>query len=105
MVRHFEVEIHCVVQQQSKPVFFFLLLFFFYFLNFLNFYFYFLSFFFFSLSQLVAKLNVLVSEMTHQQPEVLRGDRANFSFTSLSIASVLVFTAVNVSRLVMLVFL
>lgn len=66
----------------------------------------FFSFFlFFPLSQLVAKLNVLVSEMTHQQPEVLRGDRANFSFTSLSIASVLVFTAVNVSRLVMLVFL
>lgn len=51
------------------------------------------SFCFFLLSQLVAKLNVLVREMTHQQPEVLRGDRANFSFTSLSIADVLVFTA------------
>ena len=54
-------------------------------------------FLFFSLSQLVAKLNVLVREMTHQQPEVLRGDRANFSFTSLSIASVLVFTVANVA--------
>lgn len=54
-------------------------------------------FLFFFLSQLVAKLNVLVREMTHQQPEVLRGDRANFSFTSLSIASVLVFTAANVA--------
>lgn len=54
-------------------------------------------FFFFSLSQLVAKLNVLVRTMTHQQPEVLRGDRANFSFTSLSIAGVLVFTAANVA--------
>lgn len=55
--------------------------------------------FFFFLSQLVAKLNVLVREMTHQQPEVLRGDRANFSFTSLSIANVLVFTAANVAGL------
>lgn len=73
MVRHFEVEIHCVVQQQSKPVGFFFFFFFFYI--------FFLSFFF-SLSQLVAKLNVLVSELTHQQPEVLRGDRANFSFYS-----------------------
>lgn len=54
---------------------------------------------FFFLSQLVAKLNVLVREMTHQQPEVLRGDRANFSFTSLSTASVLVFTAANVAAL------
>lgn len=59
-------------------------------------------FFFFFLSQLVAKLNVLVREMTHQQPEVLRGDGANFSFTSLSIASVLVFTAAHLSRLVIL---
>lgn len=54
---------------------------------------------FFLLSQLVAKLNVLVREMTHQQPEVLRGDRANFSFASLSIACVLVFTASNVACL------
>lgn len=53
----------------------------------------------FLLSQLVAKLNVLVREMTHQQPEVLRRDRANFSFTSLSIACVLVFTATNVAGL------
>lgn len=37
--------------------------------------------------------------MSHQQPEVLRGDRANFSFTSLSIANVLVFTAANVAGL------
>lgn len=37
--------------------------------------------------------------MTHQQPEVLRGDRANFSFTSLSIANILVFTAANVAGL------
>lgn len=73
MVRHFEVEIHCVVQQQSKPVGFFFYLFIF---NIFSF------FLFFPLSQLVAKLNVLVSEMTHQQPEVLRGDRANFSFYS-----------------------
>lgn len=56
-------------------------------------------FLFFFLSQLVAKLNVLVREMTHQQPEVLRGDRANFSFTSLSIANVLVFTAANTAGL------
>lgn len=47
---------------------------------------------------LVAKLNVLVREMTHHQPEVLRGDRANFSFTSLSIANVLVFTAANIAH-------
>lgn len=51
----------------------------------------------FFLSQLVAKPNVLVREMTHQQPEVLRGDRANFSSTSLSIACVFVFTAANVA--------
>lgn len=42
-------------------------------------------FFFFLLTQFVAKLNVLVRKMTHQ-PEVQKGDGANFSFTSLSIA-------------------
>lgn len=45
------------------------------------------------LSQLVAKMNVLVWEMTHPQPEVLRRERANFSFTFLSIASISVFIA------------
>lgn len=68
-----------LVQQQSRLVLFFPVL--------------------FSLSQLVAKLNVLVREMTHQQPEVLRGDRANFSFTSLSIACILFFTPTNVAGL------
>lgn len=43
------------------------------------------SLFFFLLTQFVAKLNVLVRKMTHQ-PEVQKGDGANFSFTSLSIA-------------------
>lgn len=66
-----------LVQQQSRLVLFFSVL--------------------FSLSQLVAKLNVLVRGMTHQQPEVSRGDRANFSFTSLSIAGVLFFTPTNVA--------
>lgn len=48
----------------------------------------------FLLSQLVAEMNVLVWEMTHPQPEVLRRDRANFSFTFfLSIASISVFIA------------
>lgn len=42
-------------------------------------------FFFFLLTQFVAKLNVLVRKMTHQ-PEVQKGDGANFCFTSLSIA-------------------
>lgn len=58
---------------------------------------FFVFFVFFFLSQLVAKPNVLVRGMTHHQPEVLRGDRVNFSFTSLSIANVLVFTAANVA--------
>lgn len=53
--------------------------------------------FFFFLSQLVAKPNVLVREMTHQQPEVSRGDGAFFSFTSRSLAGVLVFTTANVA--------
>lgn len=50
-------------------------------------------------SSLVAELNVLVREMTHPQPEVLRGDGANFSFTSLSIANILVFTVANIACL------
>lgn len=45
----------------------------------------FFSVLFFLLTQFVAKLNVLVRKMTHQ-PEVQKGDGANFSFTSLSIA-------------------
>ena len=78
----FDVYICCVLQQQSRLVLFFVFF-----------------FFFFFLSQLVAKLNVLVRAMTHQQPEVLSRDRANFSFTSLSIANVLVNTAANVAGL------
>lgn len=63
-------------------------------------YFFLFLFFFLLLSQSVAKLNVLVREMSHhQQPEVSREARANFSFTSLSIANVLVFTAAEVAGL------